>query len=89
MTTIQTQSTNERVAVQAVMRTGVRRSPAPIGSLLLQPRAQTASERAPNLDLPVDQPLWLAGALRGALLFQASLAIVGLLGYELWSLAAW
>ena len=88
MTTIHTPLVNERLADQVIVHADVRPSSASIDALLLQPCSQMASEQAPELNLAVDRPLWLAGALRGALLFQASVAIVGLLGYELWSLAA-
>lgn len=88
MTTIHTPLINERLINQIIVHAGVRPSFVSIDALPLQLHAQIVSEQGPEFNFAVDRPLWLAGALRGALLFQAGLAIAGLLSYELWSLAA-
>ncbi len=90
MTTMQAQpviAAQEAPAGRAA-RARVKQSNAPLDSLLLKPRAKTAPGGEPDLDLLLDRPLSVVGAFRTALLVQGSLAIMGLLGYELWSLAA-
>ena len=91
MTTMQAQpviAVQEAPTGRAAVRARVKQAHAPLDSLLLKPCAKPAPRGEPGFDLLLDRPLWVVGAFRTALLVQGSLAMVGLLCYEVWSLSA-